>query len=246
MDERDEPTPPKGDPWLTLAEIAAELRVNPATVRLWVSKGLLPATRAGERKWLVRRSDLDRMLATGAVGEQRTTGAEEPLEPNLPPPSLRERSALPESRPTGDRHAQLRTAIERVQLADRRWTAALQATQLAPPAPGFASRVRDLADAAEQEAAALQHADEVGLGWTPAPNQQGMIISNELRPSANRPGPAELWESFDAAVRRLGVAQEGVAMSAVARGFADLSEAARAIADELDADDAGASTRKVG
>jgi ABC-2 type transport system permease protein len=50
------------DPWLTVAEIAEELRVNPATVRLWVSKGTLPATRAGQRKLLIRRSDLDRML----------------------------------------------------------------------------------------------------------------------------------------------------------------------------------------
>lgn len=50
------------DPWLTVAEIADELRVNPATVRLWISKGLLPATRIGMRKLLVRRSDLDYML----------------------------------------------------------------------------------------------------------------------------------------------------------------------------------------
>jgi excisionase family DNA binding protein len=52
------------DPWLTVAEIASELRVNPATVRLWVSKGALPATRAGQRKLLIRRSDFDRMLET--------------------------------------------------------------------------------------------------------------------------------------------------------------------------------------
>jgi excisionase family DNA binding protein len=50
------------DPWLTVAEIASELRVNPATVRLWVSKGTLPATRAGQRRLLIRRSDVDRML----------------------------------------------------------------------------------------------------------------------------------------------------------------------------------------
>lgn len=49
------------DPWLTVAEIADQLRVNPATVRLWISKGLLPATRIGMRKLLVRRSDLDYM-----------------------------------------------------------------------------------------------------------------------------------------------------------------------------------------
>ena len=40
-----------------------ELRVNPATVRLWVSKGQLKASRAGVRKWIVRRSELQRMLA---------------------------------------------------------------------------------------------------------------------------------------------------------------------------------------
>lgn len=50
------------DPWLTLAEVAAELRVNASTVRLWVTQGRLPASRAGQRKWLVRRSELDRML----------------------------------------------------------------------------------------------------------------------------------------------------------------------------------------
>jgi hypothetical protein len=32
------------DPWLTVAEIARELRINPATVRLWVSKGRLPVS----------------------------------------------------------------------------------------------------------------------------------------------------------------------------------------------------------
>jgi excisionase family DNA binding protein len=45
-----------------VAEIADELRVNPATVRLWISKGTLPAKRAGQRKLVIRRSDLDRML----------------------------------------------------------------------------------------------------------------------------------------------------------------------------------------
>src|SRR5438105_15914388 len=51
------------DPWLTLAEIAEELRVNPATVRQWVTRGQLHASRAGVRKWIVRRSELERMLA---------------------------------------------------------------------------------------------------------------------------------------------------------------------------------------
>lgn len=45
-----------------VAEIAAELRVNPAKIRLWVSKGKLKAMRAGQRKLLVQRSELNRML----------------------------------------------------------------------------------------------------------------------------------------------------------------------------------------
>jgi excisionase family DNA binding protein len=50
------------DPWLTLAEIAEELRMSPATIRSWISKGTLRAMRPGQRKLLVRRSELDRML----------------------------------------------------------------------------------------------------------------------------------------------------------------------------------------
>jgi excisionase family DNA binding protein len=60
------------DRWLTVAEIASELRVNPATVRLWVSEGTLPATRAGQRKLIIRRSDLDLMLQTS---QPRASGA---------------------------------------------------------------------------------------------------------------------------------------------------------------------------
>lgn len=52
------------DPWLTLPEVSAELRVHPSTVRLWVTNGRLAAVRAGGRKWRVRRSEVDRMLAS--------------------------------------------------------------------------------------------------------------------------------------------------------------------------------------
>jgi excisionase family DNA binding protein len=50
------------DPWLTLPEVSAELRVHPSTVRLWVANGRLAAVRAGGRKWRVRRSEVDRLL----------------------------------------------------------------------------------------------------------------------------------------------------------------------------------------
>jgi hypothetical protein len=127
-----------------------------------------------------------------------------------------------------------RVAVDQVRLADQRWNAALEASEFAPPDPGFSARVRGVADASEQEAAALRLADRSGVGWNPVPSARRMRLSYELRPGGNRPGPVQLWERFDAAVERLGVAMEGVAVSAVARAFGELSDVARAIADELE------------
>ena len=83
-----EDVPPEDleDPWLTVAEIASELRVNPATVRLWVSKGTLPATRAGQRKLLIRRSDLDAMIE--AIRSQAPAPGRQPRARELLDPSL--------------------------------------------------------------------------------------------------------------------------------------------------------------
>ena len=83
--ERQTATQAGSDPWLTLAEIAAELRVNPSTVRLWVSQGRLSASRAGRRKWLVRRSELERMLAAeGSVAPPIDTASADPVRPPMP------------------------------------------------------------------------------------------------------------------------------------------------------------------
>ena len=75
-DPSDNSSPAGQDPWLTLAEIAQELRVSPATVRLWVSQGRLAATRAGARKWLVRRSELQRMIDRDQPGGEGTDSAQ--------------------------------------------------------------------------------------------------------------------------------------------------------------------------
>lgn len=50
---------------MTVAEVAELVRVNPQTVRNWIDKGSLPAARVG-RRVRIRRSDLDRILDTGA------------------------------------------------------------------------------------------------------------------------------------------------------------------------------------
>jgi excisionase family DNA binding protein len=67
------------DQLLTLPEIAQTLGMNPSTVRLWVREGRLPAEKVG-RKWMVRRADLEQMLADqphvghprGAAGASKT------------------------------------------------------------------------------------------------------------------------------------------------------------------------------
>jgi excisionase family DNA binding protein len=226
------------DPWLTVAEIAAELRVNPATVRLWVSKGTLVATRAGRRKLLIRRSDLDRML--------EVTRSENPAGGYLPQregPGLSRRRPPPQSRrqlSTVDIHGyrpapgEMEEIIKGLQLADEVWQGAQAASENAPPDSGFASRLRALAEACERQAAwLLKAAQTQGFEWSPLPGRRRMALSHELRPGANRPGPPALWAEFDRAVQRLGVAMEGRLMYNVAWQYRDLAVVMHEIADLL-------------
>ncbi len=60
-----------------------------------------------------------------------------------------------------------------------------------------------------------------------------MILSHELRPGASRPGPPKLWQEFDRAVQRLGIAMEGWIMHAVALEYRDLAVVMHEIADLL-------------
>ena len=138
-----------------------------------------------------------------------------------------------------------RVAIEQVQLADRHWSDALEASVEAPPDLEFAQRVRAIAKAAEQEAAALRLADALGLALRPHPGARNMQLSYELRPGApSRRGPPELWARFDRAVAELGEALEGVALSAIARAFGELSEILRELADEIERIDFPAAARR--
>jgi hypothetical protein len=142
---------------------------------------------------------------------------------------------------TGDPHV----ALEQVQVADQRWGDALEASVQAPPDHGFAQRVRAIANAAEQEAAALRHADQLGIAHRPHPGASNMQLSHELRPgAASRRGPLELWERFDAAVAELGDSLEGVALSAIARAFGELSDVARELAAEIERIDSRAPARR--
>jgi excisionase family DNA binding protein len=55
--------------YLTPAQVAEELQVTVVTVRRWIANRELRATKAGPRLWTIRRSDLDRFLASGGLPE---------------------------------------------------------------------------------------------------------------------------------------------------------------------------------
>ncbi len=56
-----------GEEFLTVAEVAALLKLNQQTVRNWIDQGSLPALKVG-RRVRIRRSDLERVLEDGAIG----------------------------------------------------------------------------------------------------------------------------------------------------------------------------------
>jgi excisionase family DNA binding protein len=222
------------DPWMTIAEFAEEMRVRPVTVRSWIAKGQLKATRAGQRKWLVRRSELARMLGQG----DRSTAALHP--PPLPP---RVEPSDPDDYPpevweqlTEDAEARARERQEQdYAMAGYEWEIALEQSRMAPPDARFANRIRHIAQAAASRAAAIRECMEApSFVWKPFPDSTGMTLSYELRPGGTRPGPKAAWDRFDRVVTRLGTAMEGDSASAVASALRDLASAMTDVADAIE------------
>ena len=221
------------DPWLTLAEIAEELRVNPATVRLWVSRGRLKAMRAGQRKLLVRRSELDRMLALTdpSRAQPQQPRMPEPLRPVFSRPLAGE---VARARANMD-PAVIRKAIKRMQQAEAAFETAVVASDNASPDPEFARRIRAVAEASLQRAEALSEASLIpGFMWAPVSDPHPVIRSHELRPGGNRPGPPHKWQSYDMAVERLSIAAQGNVLSLVADEFREIGWVLTEIADDLE------------
>ena len=65
------------DEFLTVAEIAAVLKLNQQTVRNWIDAGKLPAVHVG-RRVRIRRADFDRMLEQGYSGGRPPRATSEP------------------------------------------------------------------------------------------------------------------------------------------------------------------------
>lgn len=54
------------DEFLTVAEVAEILKLNPQTVRNWIDRGELPALRIG-RRVRIRRAEFDRFIEQGRI-----------------------------------------------------------------------------------------------------------------------------------------------------------------------------------
>ena len=113
----------------------------------------------------------------------------------------------------------------------------MTAHKMAPPDAGFAARLRSLSAAAQAEREACEEANRAGLLWRPIPGAQTAQPPYELRAGTGRRGPADLWERFDTAVQNLNHAITGTNVVGVARAFGELSLAAAALADAVEAED---------
>ena len=66
--------------YLAPARVAEELHVTVVTVRRWIANGELRASKAGPRKWMIRRSDLNAFLSGGG---RRGVGVEVSEDPSF-------------------------------------------------------------------------------------------------------------------------------------------------------------------
>jgi hypothetical protein len=215
-----------------------ELRLNPATIRLWISKGQLTAVRAGPRKLLIRRSDLDRTIAI-LRGERPRFDDLAPTKDagwqlrQLPPMSKDQLSR----RDSDDLRAEpgeIDRIIDGIQRADNAWLGAQAASENAPPDAGFPHRLRALAAACEMRQHWLSRGGATkAFEWTPIPDGSRLQLSHELRAGANRPGRRNLWDQFDLAVDALSYAIEHGPLYSVARIYGELAGVMNEIADEL-------------
>ncbi len=109
--------------------------------------------RAGQRKLLVRRSELDRMLAVdrSIAGRASQPRIPQPLRPVFYRPLAGQVARL---RANMD-PAVIGEAIKKMQEAEAVFDTAVEASDNAPPDPGFPQRIRAVAEASLQRAEAL-------------------------------------------------------------------------------------------
>ncbi len=120
------------------------------------------------------------------------------------------------------------TAREQLRQADERWRAAMRAHE------HRVKRLRELADAAEQESRALRLAELANVPWHPIEGASRLQPPAELAKGPHRDGPPALWRQFDHAITQLGTALEGTSIRTLAETFEHLSTVVTQLADATD------------
>ncbi len=124
--------------------------------------------------------------------------------------------------------------MELLQRAIAGYEEAINASAFAPPSPGYLDRIRAIAESCEHMAATMLNASEAaGVRWR-SKTDMAELLPYELKRGGNRPGPAEMWEEFDAAFERLSITATGTDIVAVAHVFREVWAALRTVADELE------------
>jgi hypothetical protein len=144
-------------------------------------------------------------------------------------------SGLPSERRNADAAPAKDDAWSTVRSAQEAWAGAMRTHEMAPPDAGFRDRLRNLAEAASAMRDTHAQALEAGLAWRPIEGSDHARPPYELRPGTGRRGPHELWARFDEAVAQLNAAGAGDNLADVVASYAAVSEAARALADALEA-----------
>ncbi len=212
---------PDPDEWLTVKEIAEELRLTPATIRSWISSGTLKARRAGQRKWLVKRSEIDRTLARYESEDREGT-----IDTILPP------HQSPHWSPEALQYVRRPAWLSYV---SRNWKLNVDASRYAPPNEWFVQRLIDIAEWSARKAAALLNleGEHPGDWWQLQEGLPEGVLSYELSPQANRPGTSAMWAEFDAAVTQLDRAMRAHSVQRERDALARLSLALHDVADQL-------------
>jgi excisionase family DNA binding protein len=73
------------DDVMTVAEVAATLKLNQQTVRNWIDAGTLPALRVG-RRVRIKRSDFDQLIADSEIPKVKPAPVESIWDGHIPPP----------------------------------------------------------------------------------------------------------------------------------------------------------------
>jgi hypothetical protein len=116
-------------------------------------------------------------------------------------------------------------AFDQIVETDKNWASAVRAFD------DYPTRLRTLADAADQRSRALMLAHLAKITGKPRPNASVATLASGLDPTSKRPGPPAMWRRFDQAIQDIGLALEDGNLPGLANAFSQFVPIANELAD---------------